>query len=142
MVQRKRAEEGRSDSERIYGRAQVMNKARQRQFRRTRSPADFVLSFVDRHGFTVLRHCNRSGETIGPGTDHHRVVSVRVRHWINVSWSLCVSVLPIFDADASLEYHQNYLLPQSHETSATSFTPSQANPRVCCSCRNLLRRRK
>ena len=63
--ERKRREEGRTDSERMYRRAEIVAKPQQRQFHRARGAARLWLSFENINEQASLGQDNRGGESIG-----------------------------------------------------------------------------
>lgn len=60
--------------------AEIMDKARPKQFRRANSAADFVIGFKNSDGLAGLSYGNRSRKTIGTGTDNNCVVCLRFIH--------------------------------------------------------------
>jgi hypothetical protein len=75
LIKRKRAEERRTDRERIYRRAYVMYEAWERELGGTDTTADGFTSFIYRHGPAVLRHSDGGGKTVRSGTDNYRIVA-------------------------------------------------------------------
>ena len=81
LSERQRAEKRRGKRERHHRSANIMDKSRQREFRRTHPAANGWLGFEDQHRLPGLCERNRRRETVGPRTNDYGIeLALRGRH--------------------------------------------------------------
>jgi len=74
LIQRKLAQKWRANRQRVNRRANIVGETGRGQIRRTNSPSDGGLGFINGDRPTALRDGNRSGQTVRSRADDHSVV--------------------------------------------------------------------
>jgi hypothetical protein len=80
VFERKLAEEGRAQTERVNRGADIMNKPGQGQLSRARPASEGIVRFYDKNRQAFLRKADSRGEPVGTRTNDDRIVGDVLRH--------------------------------------------------------------